>query len=753
MRSRFYFLAILLQLFCFSPLLRGEAPLPRTILALYDSRINPDIATTWIHLHAEMPLNHLGLRLRYHDIQQSLPTLTPTDDIRGILTAFLGDGTFSDPATYLKWAIEAMSTGKRFVVMEHPGFFQDKNKHPTPKVYVNKFFRKLGLQFPSNWFSLTYDVAYTEIDQEMLGFERGLPGIVPPYFQLKLASLSAIPHLTVRYAEDPNTDTHLIVTSPSGGFVANGFSLYSQLDSETGKNVKQWILNPFHFFRRAYLTDELPKPDPTTLAGRRIYYSHIDGDGWNNVTHVESYGNRRVLSAEVVMKEAIIPYPDLPVTLGSIAADLDLSWVGSKESQRIAREFFRLHQVESGSHTYSHPFNWDFFSDANPDKERPYLSRYKTGRWDHGKLNTLFRYFRSNNFDAGEMYGGAIDDSDYFVPRAYANLPFDINLEVTGSAQYISQFSPKEKPVKVLMWSGNTKPFEGALAKVRESGLRQINGGDTRFDEEYPSYLWVAPLGRQVGDEQQIYASNSNENTYTELWTARYYGFRYLTTTFERTNVPIRLKPMNIYYHLYSGERQASLNSLLSNLDYARSQEIIPIETSHYIDIATGFYQTQFEPLGSDRWRIKDRGRLQTIRFDHCSTRAVDFSHSVGIAGQAHFQGSLYVYLDEKIPSPIIALHDYEEIDKSPSAPVPYLISSRWPVWELQRTPEGFRYQAKGYGEATMKWYVPFDGPYTIELSNNDRPIQRAATDNLLTITIPPTWEKVWVSVKRGKDL
>jgi len=28
----------------------------------------------------------------------------------------------------------------------------------------------------------------------------------------------------------------------------------------------------------------VPKPDTTTLAGRRIYYSHIDGDGWKELT-------------------------------------------------------------------------------------------------------------------------------------------------------------------------------------------------------------------------------------------------------------------------------------------------------------------------------------------------------------------------------------------------------------------------------------------------------------------------------------
>ena len=46
-----------------------------------------------------------------------------------------------------------------------------------------------------------------------------------------------------------------------------------------------------------------------------------------------------------------------------------------------------------------------------------------------------------------------------------------------------------------------------------------MNGGDLRFDSEYSSVAYVAPLARTVGREHQIYSVNSNENTYTNGWT------------------------------------------------------------------------------------------------------------------------------------------------------------------------------------------------------------------------------------------
>ena len=78
----------------------------------------------------------------------------------------------------------------------------------------------------------------------------------------------------------------------------------------------------------AFATDDLPKPDTTTLAGRRIYYSHIDGDGWRNVSLADEYAGHQVISARVILEEAIRPFPDLPVTVSpnrSIASKVKAS--------------------------------------------------------------------------------------------------------------------------------------------------------------------------------------------------------------------------------------------------------------------------------------------------------------------------------------------------------------------------------------------------------------------------------------------
>ena len=137
----------------------------------------------------------------------------------------------------------------------------------------------------------------------------------------------------------------MVITSPAGGYVADGFTHYESPEAEQ----IQWYLNPFEFFRIVFATDEYPKPDTTTLVGRRLYYSQIDGDGWRNRTEVPEFRQQSLTSAEVILRRAVRPYSDLPVSVAPIAGDLDPAWYGSRETQRVAREYFGLPWVEAAT--------------------------------------------------------------------------------------------------------------------------------------------------------------------------------------------------------------------------------------------------------------------------------------------------------------------------------------------------------------------------------------------------------------------
>ena len=719
MKTRSILFSILIVLFFWGTGSAATQPtVPRTILTFYDSKENSDIRTTRIHRYLEMAINHLGLKFKYLDINKPLPDLKDLEDIRGVFTWFNTD-YMPDPPGFLSWADQLMDKKIKWVIFGLTGVVSDFQGNQTPLPLINRFLGRLGLQTQENWKNVTYDVKLKFTDKQMVEFERPYTGILPPFLKIYRVDETATTFLSASWGKDLATTSDLIVIGPQGGYAAPGYYISGN------EEFHQWYLNPFEFFRRAFATDDLPKPDTTTLSGRRMYYSHIDGDGWRNETEIEGYRDTQKLSAEVVFNEALEPFPDLPVTLAPIAGDLDPKWYGNEEALDLARKMLALPQVEAGSHTYSHPYFWEYYKDYKAEKEwGQFLA--KKEKPDSLIAKRFAPFLPAKKNQSGQAAKKKSKEKDnpipkiYNYPRAYLDYPFDLDQEIIGSIEFINKLCPPGKKVKVLQWSGDTSPFPAALAKTRQIQVMNINGGDTKFDSEFPSQSWVSSVGFQNEDQLQIYASLSNENTYTELWQNNYSGFQNLITTLKSTESPRRLKPFNLYYHMYSGQKTASLNALVKNLKYAQSQEIAPVATSHYAQIAEGFYSTRFVPLGPQRWRIENRGRLQTIRFDDAAGLAVNTEKSQGVIGQRHFQGSLYVSLDEARKNPVIALKIFSPGEKLPTAAQPYLVQGRWHISNLEfPRKHQATFTAQGFGDGEMVWKVPEPGQYEFNLSSD----------------------------------
>ena len=78
------------------------------------------------------------------------------------------------------------------------------------------------------------------------------------------------------------------------------------------------------------------------------------------------------------------------------------------------------------------------------------------------------------------------------------------------------------------------------------------------------------PISRPAGAERQIYAGNANDYIYITDGSGREHGFLHLEATVNATETPRRLKPINVYYHMFAGERPASLAAVRHHLDAAR---------------------------------------------------------------------------------------------------------------------------------------------------------------------------------------
>ncbi len=697
----------------------------RDVLGLYDGKTEPVAKNTRLHRYLEMPLNHLGYRLTLHDVSKGLPLEADLKRYHAVATWFSGE--IADARRYLDWAAKTARKGTRFVVLDSVGLLGSKSEIPL----INAFLGELGVAYAEYYVS---DAKGTRIAKSdgMIGFETKLDAAALPGHQVVIAKdPRTITHLSVtdpahRWVNAPNAA--LVTTHPRGGFASSGFAV--RYDPE--RKVSQWLIDPFAFLETALGGERRPIPDTTTISGRRIYFSHIDGDGWNNTTTVEPYAKNRETSAAVMLDKLIAPYPDLPVSVGLIAGDTDPLHGGIAQAADIARKMFALPHVETASHTCTHPYHWAFYENYQREAEIARVLRFADAQpaYDDRSLAALVRHWRAQPLPQKTAAVGSAETGGDGLPRARPQQSFNLDIEVKEALSRASQLAPSTKPARLYLWSGDTTPFEAAIRATREAGARNMNGGDSRLDTAYPSTTYVPPIGFAVGAERQIYAVNSNENTYTNGWTGPFDAFKQLTETLDNTESPRRLKAFNLYYHSYSASRPDSLDAVRIHLERARKDPVAPIKASHYAAIAEGFYTTEIVRLGRDRWKISSRGELDTIRIDNVDPNvSVDYAASNGVVGHTHHQGNLFVSLDRNAPEAVVALQ---------SAPTrnpvqPHLIESRWLVSSLERNPCRIAATVQGYGQGSFTWGGFRPGSYDVKASRGGTVIQAqkaAATDD-----------------------
>jgi hypothetical protein len=690
-------------------------PVRREILAVYDSREEPRPDQTRIHRFAEMPLNYLGFVVSYWDINTGIPGSDRTDNIRGIITWLRRP----PPAAFYVWGQQQVARGTRMVVLGDSGLPSGN----TSLADANKLFAEIGFGLSGAAVDITYGTRILHRDA-LIGYERPLDPVLPAFPIVGTFGSDVSSHLILEHREASLVlASSVVLTSPHGGYAANGYIIYE----EPGTGRTKWLIDPFSFFQKALGAEMMPIPDVTTLSGRRLWFSHIDGDGWNNVTYIESYRDKPTVAAGVVLRELIAPYPDLPVAVGVIGADIDERYGTPEAARQAARELFALPQVEVATHSYSHPYQWSFFENYDRDLEEriigPDESEWKAVVGDRMR-RIARRLFPGLVRKGGETEGKFIDDDP---PRAYSEYPFDLDQEIRGAITAAEDLAPEGKHGTLYLWSGGAEPFEGAIARTRRLGLRNINGGDSRFDADYPSISYLAPISRTVGAERQIYAGNANDYIYITDGSGREHGFLNLDATISATESPRRLKPINIYYHMFAGERPAQLEGVRHHLDAARQSAITPIAASHYAAIADGFFSTQMTSLGETSWLVQNRGALQTLRFDDAAALSIDFTRSVGVLGQRKKGSSLYVALDEAFDEVIVALGPDSGENADTSAP--YLIDGRWTFRDMRRRECGFTVMAKGYGTGQMTWGGLKPGPYHVYVRNSNETVWDDATE------------------------
>lgn len=542
--------------------------MPRRVLVIQESVSNEyELRVQTPVRLASLPLNYLGYVPEFADANH-----LPDIDLQGRY------------AGVLVWLFNEPGNTER---KQLSGWLQKQMDNQLPISFINirtswletDLLQKMGIK-TGDFDNRNTPIRIAQQDA-MLAFERQVSPALDDFTPLSLAS--GKPLLTLEKGASSQVAAAI---TPWGGFVLGPYAV-SVLP---GLSDSRWSINPFDFLKASLHLPDMPVPDASSEGARRMLMVHMDGDGF--VSRTDQPGNP--MSGEVVRNHLVRKYP-LPMSISVIEAELSASGLYpalSSYAENVARDIYKLPNVEAASHSYSHPFIWHLASKADSSES-------------------------SENYNL-----------------RLPGYKFDLQREIAGSIDYMqAHLLPPDKKVMVFFWTGDCVPGNDALALTNKLGVQNFNGGDTTITHTNPSITRVEGLGLQRAGGFQVFAPNQNENVYTNLWTGPFYGHERLIETFEMTESPRRLKPMDIYFHTYAVSRRAGLRALEKIFDYAQKQNPSPVFVSEYTKKVLDFQNAAIAKTQAG-WRIRSGQALRSLRIPQTMGSPL-ISESDGIAGFA----------------------------------------------------------------------------------------------------------------------
>ena len=663
-------------------------PVPRKILAFYNSAEDEEPSLNATYLSAQAPLEHLGLVVDYHDVaSSSLPSMAKMEEYRGIIV-WLSSGVLPNAKEFDAWLRANVAAGRKTVLM---GDYELRDKATLSLINPTGFYAALGLNYDvlgnaplvlnakgARNFKRN-DAQQPKVvfkDPELIGFERDIDWSDQDLKASWHLVRSVWPESKVGLSvQRVGGTSDVVVLTKAGGAVIGSFPTWSKgierrtrtetVAKEGDEPIKAedfggnaWRIDPYRFFAQAFDVERIPRPDVTTLNGSRIYFSHIDGDAFGGISWIDFSS----LNGEMMYKLILKQLP-LPITVSYVTHDIEkrLDSRYSRELE-VAQEIFKLPNVEAASHTFSHPFEWI-------------------------------------KGDLAVSEGS----SDYRLTRK----PVDLEKEIDHSVDFVDKLCPPDKRCEILLWSGRCNPPAEAITLVRKKGLPNLNGGEPVLSPDFPYIAGLLPLYAERGGETQYHVSAAGDFFYTGSWTGQYDGMKNLPDFFDRTESPRRLRALNVYYHFYLAEREPGIAGLKAAYDDVIKRRPAPMFASEYVNLLKDALETQIGTDQDGRFWLRNTGLNSTVRFDQ-EDRYPDFDKSKGVIGFGHLNGSLYIYLDGTGEA-LLSL--------SPQSPkVPYLAKFTQRVEHWKATPSAVTFVAHGQGPAELEIrnLIP-SSPYRIQ--------------------------------------
>lgn len=352
-------------------------------------------------------------------------------------------------------------------------------------------------------------------------------------------------------------------------------------------------LDAFHFVQAALRRGEAaPVPDTSTLAGRRIFLSTVQGEGFCEPSWLP--GGR--LCAEV-LREELEKMPGLPVTVAVAEADIR-GWSAASEPaeagryEAAARALFALPQVEPAANTLSRPAAW------------------QPGEFQPGPLRAV-------------------------IPESR----FDLEREIAGSLDFVRRrLTPPGKSADFLLWPQGGAPGAEALALLSAQQALHLP------DSWQPGWcLGGTEANAAPGAPAPAPAAPDDPEALAAAWVQSQGG----------AGQERRAGPAHLAFSFADLRKPVNVQALRRIWAWCAEQPLHPMTAAGYARFLADSEAARVYPLGENHWRVISSGRALTLRLP-AARGLPDLARSFGVRGYRVEAGQLYLHLAGREVSEIV---------------------------------------------------------------------------------------------------
>jgi len=210
----------------------GHSILPakkNVVLALFDGSEAKTIQSNEIKDYLEESLKKFGFDIQYHDINTAPPPQYLMRNVRAIISWFT-NSDMKNAARYCEWLDAQMEDGKKLVIIDNFGAYQDsKTNKWTPMHVINNIFKRIGIIYKAKW---TDDPSQLEIvykDPDVVEVERAISlEDSRHYYLFEKIDERTFPFLVLKRNDLDRSESQIIFSHPNGGKALSRYILTAE---------------------------------------------------------------------------------------------------------------------------------------------------------------------------------------------------------------------------------------------------------------------------------------------------------------------------------------------------------------------------------------------------------------------------------------------------------------------------------------------------------------------------------------------